>query len=629
MRRWLILALLLIALPCAAQVVYETSAQGYTAGPATSTTYNITLGGASTTRAVAVWVFSSAGSTPPTAVKLGGSGGTSFGSPVGSDTSVAGLYLYCLATNLTGSQAVYISYGATNETSYTSDAISATGVNQTTPCINFNNAHGYGSPLSIAITSLNGDLTMSSVLSVLSTASTNQTLKQSNTTGGTYDMYTDIGPGTGTTTHSWTISSPGNGAVVIGADFESATVACPNPTFGTASGLFTTNPSTTITSSGCTICYTSCATNGCTPSNPAASTPGTCSAGATLSSGGTVNLVGQYETLAALATESGDTNSAVENSGQYQTAQIISKVDGIATGIASGNISTIDGVALGFRSGTYNAQDVLAALTVTPSVPIMIDWGGLTNGSAPTGAAAANSTHGTACASWAVSNTHSSLFGSTSAHLSNLITQLLIGGTLYTGAGTPTAGLGLKYATGTGGDNASCTLASTYPTLAIGHWLEWTIPNTDTGTNDYSLTALVDSSTGYYGDAALEPQGAGATFSCLGYEVAGNNVSGPTCGTGSSKGEQVQPNTLYWLTLLYSDVGCPGACAQQKMAVYGINANGTLSQIGSNITVTPASGFSNPVEFVEFGVTGAETESAGFSIYTGPAKFCLTFPCLP
>jgi hypothetical protein len=81
------------------------------------------------------------------------------------------------------------------------------------------------------------------------------------------------------------------------------------PTFNPGAGIYSSAQPVNIssTTSGATICYT---TNG---SNPAATTPGLCSAGISLANGGTV-VVSASETLRAIGTESGFTNSAVGSS---------------------------------------------------------------------------------------------------------------------------------------------------------------------------------------------------------------------------------------------------------------------------------------------------------------------------
>src|SRR5439155_25113649 len=78
----------------------------------------------------------------------------------------------------------------------------------------------------------------------------------------------------------------------------------PTPTFSPGAGIYSSLQSVTIstTISGATICYT---TDGTTP---AATTPGTCSTGSTYSSPVAVST---SETLKAIASKSGYTNSAV------------------------------------------------------------------------------------------------------------------------------------------------------------------------------------------------------------------------------------------------------------------------------------------------------------------------------
>ena len=83
-------------------------------------------------------------------------------------------------------------------------------------------------------------------------------------------------------------------------------VTVATPTFNPGADTYSSAQSVSITSatSGATICYT---TNG---STPAASTPGICSTGTALANGGIVT-VSTSETLEAIGTENGFTNSAV------------------------------------------------------------------------------------------------------------------------------------------------------------------------------------------------------------------------------------------------------------------------------------------------------------------------------
>lgn len=79
------------------------------------------------------------------------------------------------------------------------------------------------------------------------------------------------------------------------------------PTFSPVAGGYTVviTPTITTATSGATICYT---TNGIAPTAP---TAGTCGAGSTtLTNGGTIT-VSSSETVEALGTLSGSTNSAI------------------------------------------------------------------------------------------------------------------------------------------------------------------------------------------------------------------------------------------------------------------------------------------------------------------------------
>lgn len=79
------------------------------------------------------------------------------------------------------------------------------------------------------------------------------------------------------------------------------------PTFSPAAGTYlqTQTPAISTTTSGATICYRTDGTA------PAATTPGTCDAGSTTLTNGSTITISSVETVKALATLSGDTNSAV------------------------------------------------------------------------------------------------------------------------------------------------------------------------------------------------------------------------------------------------------------------------------------------------------------------------------
>ena len=123
--------------------------------------------------------------------------------------------------------------------------------------------------------------------------------------------------GVQTATSSWTGGSASWSGVIVPIKAVGALPVVAAPSFSPGTGAYSSGPTVTIRSatSGAILCYT---TDG---SIPAAATPGTCSTGATLANGGTVT-VSTAETLAALATESGFTNSAVASASYTISAAI-------------------------------------------------------------------------------------------------------------------------------------------------------------------------------------------------------------------------------------------------------------------------------------------------------------------
>jgi len=88
-----------------------------------------------------------------------------------------------------------------------------------------------------------------------------------------------------------------------------------DPTFSPVAGSYGSAQTVAISTitSGSTICYT---TDG---STPAASTPGTCSAGTTLANGGTMSVTAS-ETVKAIGTKTAYANSAVASAAYTLTA---------------------------------------------------------------------------------------------------------------------------------------------------------------------------------------------------------------------------------------------------------------------------------------------------------------------
>ena len=103
-----------------------------------------------------------------------------------------------------------------------------------------------------------------------------------------------------------TVTAGGQSGSLANGFTYTAVVTVATPSFTPSAGTYGSAQSVSITSatSGATICYT---TDG---SAPAANTPGTCSTGTALANGGSV-LVSTSETLEAIGTENGFTNSAL------------------------------------------------------------------------------------------------------------------------------------------------------------------------------------------------------------------------------------------------------------------------------------------------------------------------------
>jgi hypothetical protein len=205
-----------------AAVVYEAAAHT-TFSYGTGGTYSITLGGASSNRAVLIAVNMAATSLTDITVTVGGQS-AAFISGTDSGAFADRTVLYGLTTSLTGAQTVAVSWSGGSSTA-TSGAISATGVNQTTPFAHGIAAHTYISsgPISLTVTSVGGNLTATSI-AVQSTggtvtASTNESLKWTDAIPSNANAYGDVGPGTGTTTHTWTLSGSALTTNISGADF--------------------------------------------------------------------------------------------------------------------------------------------------------------------------------------------------------------------------------------------------------------------------------------------------------------------------------------------------------------------------------------------------------------------------
>lgn len=208
---------LLFLLPCFlhAAVAFDASVTVHGFTVTTLTTGSFTIG-AGSNRACAIGLSSGAAISAITA----SCGGASASAVTGAtDTDTIQVQIWVAIAPTSGTQTATASWTGAQTTSL--GAITATGVDQTTP---MNNGTGNdtaaltqtsSNPLSI--TSTSGDLTVS-----LATDGSQDTTITSNQTKKTSDFgCMDIGPGTGTTSHTWT-----NGVSVTwrvaGANFKQA-----------------------------------------------------------------------------------------------------------------------------------------------------------------------------------------------------------------------------------------------------------------------------------------------------------------------------------------------------------------------------------------------------------------------
>jgi hypothetical protein len=192
---------------------------GFRWGVTTVTTPAFIIG-SRTNRAAMIMVSMSANTATNITASLGGVSGTVIpGTDSGTTAAIRSL-IFQVINPPSGSQTATVSW--TGSMNVDVGVITVSGANQTTPCTNGTFAAFDSSPsagTSVTITSNPGDLTASIGTSGNQWISpfTNQTLKwglDSSTVGG------DVGPGTGTTTHTWTDQYVGEGHTVSGANFK-------------------------------------------------------------------------------------------------------------------------------------------------------------------------------------------------------------------------------------------------------------------------------------------------------------------------------------------------------------------------------------------------------------------------
>jgi len=203
-------------------VVYDNKvSSGIQWGVTTARTPAFTIG-SGTNRAAMIMVAMSANNATNITASLGGVSGTLVpGSDSGTTATIRTL-IFQVINPPSGSQTATVSWTTTMNVDV--GVITVSGADQTTPCTNGTFTANNSTPTattSVTITSNPGDLTASVGFTggTWVTPFTNQTLKwgiDSAVTGG------DIGPGTGTTTHTWTNQYLFQTAAASGANFKAA-----------------------------------------------------------------------------------------------------------------------------------------------------------------------------------------------------------------------------------------------------------------------------------------------------------------------------------------------------------------------------------------------------------------------
>jgi hypothetical protein len=212
----IVFVLFIAALPTRAQVAYDNSVTVHTFSGTTLTTGSFTISG--TNRAASIG-FQFNGSVSGITASCGGvSASAVSGADVTHSISGTRAVLYRVIAPPTGSQTCTASW--TGTVSASMGVITATSVDQTTPMNNGNAVDcGFASTCALTITSTNGDLTVTlgGVSASDSAQTTDQTLRQSDFGS------MDTGPGTGSTTHTW--SHAASNMLNVGASFKAAGAA--------------------------------------------------------------------------------------------------------------------------------------------------------------------------------------------------------------------------------------------------------------------------------------------------------------------------------------------------------------------------------------------------------------------
>lgn len=205
-------------------VAYDNKiSSGAFSGATSVTTGTFTIGAGVNRAAIACLHFYASNNPSGITVSVGGVSGSAI---TGADTGTATTsrtVCFCVTNPPSGSRTASASW--TNAATGDFGVITATGVDQTTPCTNgaqaVNAGAGGVATVSVTITSASGDLTVSAgqTENALAATPTNRTLRWGVDSGV---WAGDTGPGTGTTVHTWTDTILNQHMTAAGANFKAA-----------------------------------------------------------------------------------------------------------------------------------------------------------------------------------------------------------------------------------------------------------------------------------------------------------------------------------------------------------------------------------------------------------------------
>lgn len=276
------------------------------------------------------------------------------------------------------------------------------------------------------------------------------------------------------------------------------------PTFSLAGGTYSTSlpRSTTVatTSGSAYLCVTHCGTSSCTPTTPAASTPGTCSVGTQYNTNSqAITVPPGYNTYSALGTQSGLNNSTVATSPQYLINLTMTTYNGVTPAGGEGGLNRWNGGYINPSTGFLGTFDALISPFSGIAVTEFVNMSGGSNGAAPTILTLGNSTYGTGGSSWGIVGLGAGLTYSNATTFGALPEPVVAGGTAYGDSGS----LSLHCVSSINGSGtaASCgnttlTLPTTGPSTSVGFW--YTTPNCNAfGTQDCGAVGFLAGGSDY------------------------------------------------------------------------------------------------------------------------------------